>query len=395
VRKLGPPSEVVRLAAPVSRLIDGAWRRMHWWIGTMAVLYLLSGITVVRPDEAAVVLRWGRLVGATPALQEHGPGLLFAFPRPVDRIIRVQVKHVWEVPVRSLASIYEVLSESLDPLTGYALTGDQNIVQVDMVARYRVRSPAEWALYGPKSEDILRVEVTAAMIRSLGEMGVDRVLSDGRKDLIATATRRAQEGLDVSHSGLELSSLELTRLTPPLALVPDFDAVQSAYIGAQTMKNEAQGYAEAAIPAAQAQADAAIQEAHGAAASDLAIAEGDASAFQALDHEYRANPVVVRERLYRDAVEHALGTAGKVRWVPPPVGGSYHGFHITLSAPVAGPPMSPPPAAVSAPTPIPTPQPPALGRPNSNLGSVPPGGASDDDDEIPTPTPQPPAVGRP
>ena len=104
------------------------------------------------------------------------------------------------------------------------------------------------------------------------------------------------------------------------------------------MKNEAQGYAEAAIPAAQAQADAAIQEAHGAAASDLAIAKGDADAFQALDRQYRANPVVVRERLYRDSVEHAIGQRGKVRWVPPPVGGSYHGFHITLSAPVAGPP---------------------------------------------------------
>ena len=70
---------------------------------------------------------------------------------------------------------------------GYAVTGDENIVHVDMVARYRVRDPAEWAFYGPKAEDVLRVEVTAAMVRSLGEMGVDRVLSDGRKDLIATA----------------------------------------------------------------------------------------------------------------------------------------------------------------------------------------------------------------
>ena len=105
---------------------------------------------------------------------------------------------------------------TLDPLTqGYALTGDHNIVHVDMVARYRVRDPAEWAFYGPKSEDVLRVEVTAAMVRSLGEMGVDRVLSDGRKDLIATATKRAQAGLDASHTGLELSSLELTRLSPP------------------------------------------------------------------------------------------------------------------------------------------------------------------------------------
>ena len=45
VRKLGPPSEIGRLAAPVARLIDGAWQRMHWWVATMAVLYLLSGIT--------------------------------------------------------------------------------------------------------------------------------------------------------------------------------------------------------------------------------------------------------------------------------------------------------------------------------------------------------------
>ncbi len=119
---------------------------------------------------------------------------------------------------------------TLDPISqGYALTGDQNIVHVEMVARYRVREPAEWAFYGPKAEDILRVEVTAAMVRSLGEMGVDRVLSDGRKDLVETAMRRAQAGLDAVHAGLELTSLELTRFAPPIVLARDFDAVQSAY----------------------------------------------------------------------------------------------------------------------------------------------------------------------
>ena len=83
MRRLAPPSEIGQLAAPLARLLDGAWQRMHWWIATMTVLYALSGITVVKPDEVAVVLRWGRLVGETPALQEHGPGLLFTFPRPV------------------------------------------------------------------------------------------------------------------------------------------------------------------------------------------------------------------------------------------------------------------------------------------------------------------------
>ena len=297
MRKLGKPSEIGRLAAPVARLLDLAWQRMHWWVGTMAVLYLLSGITIVKPDEVAVVLRWGKLIGATPALQAHGPGLLFAFPRPMDRVVRVQVKRVREIPVQTLAgpNIDENpdmggSSHTLDPLTeGYALTGDHNIVQVAMVARYRVRDPAEWAFYGPKSEDVLRVEVTAAMVRSLGEMGVDRVLSDGRKTLIATVTRRAQAGLDASHTGLELSSLELTRLSPPQALISDFDAVQSAFIGAETARKYSQAYAESAIPQAQSQADSASQSARAAGASELAAAQGSAEAFLSLNKEYQAN----------------------------------------------------------------------------------------------------------
>jgi membrane protease subunit HflK len=313
---------------------------MHWWVAAMGILYAVSGITVVKSDEMAVILRWGRLVGATPALQEHGPGLLFALPRPIDRVVRVQVKHVWEVPVTTLAGVGGGIT--LDPLKeGYALTGDQNIVQLDMIARYRVRDAADWAFYGPKVEDVLRVEVTAAMVRSLGEMAVDHVLADGRKTLIAMAAHRAQAGLDAVHSGLELSSLELTRLAPPLALAVQFDKVQSAYIGAETMKKEAQAYAETTIPQGQAEAEKAVQSARGDADATLALARGQADAFLALDREYRANPEVLRERLYRDAVEKSIGSAAKVRWVPPPVGGSYRGFRITAPS-ASSPPRTRP-----------------------------------------------------
>ncbi len=384
MRRLKAPSEISRLASPIAHLLDGAWQRMHWWIATMAVLYALSGISIVRPDEVAVILRWGHLVGATPALQEHGPGLLFAFPRPIDRVIRVQVKHVWEVPVTTLSAGDDAIAFeglTLDPIMqGYALTGDQNIVHVDMVARYRVREPAEWAFYGPKADDVLRVEVTAAMVRSLGEMGVDRVLSDGRKDLVDTAMRRAQTGLDAVHSGLELTSLELARLSPPLVLARDFDAVQSAYIGAETSKKEAQAFAESAIPQAQADTDSKLQSARAAAASDLAVAHGDAQAFGALDREYRANAVVVRERLYRDSVERAIASAGNVRWVPPPFGGTYRGLHITVNAGNAGP--NPRSNAAASPPVVP----PAPSTSPRSTGPVPPAGGQgaagggDDDD---------------
>ena len=331
MRRSGVPSELGRLAAPLARGLDAAWRRMHWWVGVMALLYAVSGITVIGPDEVGVVQRWGRLVGDSPATREHGPGLLFAFPRPVDQVTRVKTKYIRELAIK-LAPPEDTTDGGtrLDPLTvGYALSGDQNIVHVKLVARFRVREPAEWVFYGPRSEDIVRTEVTAAIVRSLGEMGVDHVLAEGRKDLIQTVTQRSQAGLDAAHSGLELVALELTGLTPPRALVNDFDAVQSAYIGAETQKKDAEAFAQGIVPKAHASANAEAQAARADAATAQARAEGDVDAFLALEREYRANPAVVRERLYRDAAEKAIASAAMVRWVPPPAPGrGYQGLRV-------------------------------------------------------------------
>jgi membrane protease subunit HflK len=313
---------------------------MHWWIAAMALLYALSGITVIRADEVAVLQRWGRLVGETRALQEHGPGLLFALPKPVDRVVRVQSRHVGQLSIETLAnpSQWASIAETLDPLAvGYALSGDQNVVHVAMLAHYRVRDVADWAFYGPASEDILRVEVTAAMVRSLAEIGIDHILGDGRKDLIETASRRAQSGLDAAHSGLELVSLELTDLRPPHALAKDFDAVQSAYIKTETERKVAQAFAQDVVPRAHAEADAAVQLAQANAAAAQAQARGDATAFLVLAQQYRANRAVLRERLYRDAVERAIGGAQGVRWIPPPSGRRYEGLRISLDAPEPAP----------------------------------------------------------
>jgi modulator of FtsH protease HflK len=355
MRRRAAPSEWARLIEPFLATLDAAWQRMHWWVLMMGVLYLISGISVVRSDEVAMVERWGRLLGSTPAEQIHGPGLLLAFPPPIDRVVRVSTQSVREVVVATLASdmgakgpsqlaqepdrdtIGKTMGaksprqaptytgETLDPLTvGYALTGDQNIVHLTMAARYRVRDPVEWAFRGPDSETILRAEVTAAMVRSLGEMGVDQVLAEGRKDLIGRATRRAQEGLDVAHSGLELVSLELISLSPPAALTAHFQSVHGADISAETQRQTAHALAQKVVPEAQASANQSVQAARAEAATELAQAEGAAKSFLALQREYRSDPGVVRERLYRDSLEKALGATALTRWIPPPVAGSEH-----------------------------------------------------------------------
>jgi membrane protease subunit HflK len=333
-RRAQAPSEIARLVTPLAYVLDAAWRRMHWWLAAMVVAYVLSGIRTVRSGEVAVVLRWGHVVGGV-----HGPGAMYALPWPIDEVVRAPIKQVSELRIDTLLDTHGGDHE-LDPIkTGYALTADHNIVQVQIVAHYRVRDPVAWAFYGANPEDVLRTEISAAMVRSLGEMGVDRVLSDGRKQLITTVTGRAQAGLDVAQSGLELTGLELTKLTPPTKVAADFDAVQSAFIGAETAKKQAQAYAQSAVPAAQAAANQAIQLAHADAAAAQAAADSDARAFLALAEQVHQNPIVIRERLYRETLDRVISRAN-VRWVPPPAGGRYADFRIELERKDAGPALA-------------------------------------------------------
>lgn len=334
MRRRRAPSELARLARPIATLVDALWRRMHWWIAVMAILYALSGITVVKEGEVGLILRWGKLVPGT-----HESGLLFAWPRPVDEVVHVDVKHIAELRIDTLANRERsATGDTLDPVAvGYALTGDHNVVHVEMLAHYQIQDPVRWALSGPSAEDALRVEATGAMMQSLGELEVDHVLSDGRKELVSNATRRAQAGLDEAQTGILLTSLELTKLGPPDAVVRDFDAVQSAVIGATTKQKEAQEFAQRAVPQARAISDRVQQEARGSASLAEAKAAGDADAFEKLAAEYRRDSGVERERLYRDAIDRVLA-AGSVRWVPPPVGSRYEHLRIPIDPGTAGAP---------------------------------------------------------
>src|SRR5438874_13815100 len=90
--------------------------------------YLLTGVYQVGPDERAVVRRFGQVV-ARP-----GPGLGVGLPWGVDRVDRVPVRTVRQVRVG-----YD--PEAGAPGTtpqGQMLTGDQNLVNVQLVVDYAI-----------------------------------------------------------------------------------------------------------------------------------------------------------------------------------------------------------------------------------------------------------------
>jgi len=325
--------------------LDAAFKFLRWGAIVVLAAIALSGVTYVRSHEQAVVVRFGKLAGATAADQVHGPGILIAYPYLVDRIIRVPVRTVQEMQIADFAigtaggqptaqeqtgaeageqgaeqpSEAEATPESttIDPTKmGYCVTGDQNIVHADVVVKFQISDPINYALYVKDPEAVVRSTVCEALTQAIGAKGVDSVLAEGKKDLAVAVRDRAQKRLDETYTGVQLAALEFREIVPPAAVAPDFEDVINAYVEKQTKVQEAQTYREQEVPKAQADRDRAISEAQGFAADRLARARGEAATFRSVLAEYRANPKVVRERLYREKVEKIIGGVGKRLLVP-------------------------------------------------------------------------------
>ncbi len=335
-------SELRRFGRPLLRSLELGLDYMSWGVLAMFAAYMLSGFVVVRSDEVAVVLRFGGLAGGTPATAVRQPGLHYTLPQPVDEIVRVKVKKVYELEIRDLHFPRPTPErgappalETIDPVReGYALTGDRNIIQVDMVARYRIDDPVAFALHQATPQELLRDTIMTATVRTMGEVEVDSLLSDGRSQFQVQVVQRAQERLNQSGAGMSLASLEITELAPPRQVRTEFEQVQNAFIDIETMLKGAQKEREEAIPRAKADRNEAVRDAESYATELLARARGDAAVWRDLYAEYKKNPRVVRERVYLEAIESSLPNAERIRWVPAPTGARYGDgdFRITVPA---------------------------------------------------------------
>ncbi len=321
---------------PNRSFIDRLLESLRWVFPVLVVAYFLSGIVVIRSDEVGLVLRFGALAGGPVAAQRQ-PGLHYVFPRPIDEVVRVKIKKVYEVEINDLHArgrTQRISPTSIDPTgEGYTLTGDQNIIQLDLVARFQVDDPIAFALHQNDPQELLRSSVMAAAVRTMGELEVDSVLSEGRAEFIVTVVQRAQARLRGAKAGIDLVSIEVSDLSPPEQVRQDFEEVQNAFIDMRTKVTEAKRQREQELPRAQAERDQELRAAEVYATELLARAKGDTAAWRDLYAEYRTSPKVLRQRLYLESIERALPSVASLRFVPPPEGRRYppESFRISIS----------------------------------------------------------------
>ncbi len=312
-------------------------RHLSSWLLLLFGLYLASGITIVQPDEVALVYRFGTLRNAGTAQAVAQPGMLLALPKPFERVQRIPVQKVFEQKVeglhfRAVGQMTFLSSSTLDPeKVGYALTGDGNVVHVSFSVNHQIADPVLYATQIVDIEGLLDQVVRSVALQEIANRSVDAILSDGREDMVQSISNGVRTEIDRLHLGIRLVSLEMVDLVPPYQIKDEFSAVQTASIEAQTAIQQAEEYRSAQLPKAQTTYNRELSNARSMATQTLATAKAEASVFEELAMEAKKHPEVVYRRLLQERLESIGQNAGDVRFVPPPLGKKYpEGYRILL-----------------------------------------------------------------
>jgi modulator of FtsH protease HflK len=208
--------------------------RPRYFLLLALIAYLLTGIAQVRPEERAVVRRFGRVV-ARP-----GPGLWVGLPWGIDRVDRVPI-----LTARQLGAGYNPDTWSDIPGTpaGQFLTGDHNLVNVQLVLHYAIGETDDdlddYVMHQDQVTGVLERLTEAAVSEWAAGRPVDQVLLTGSAALPAWVMDRAAERLPAFRLGVRLQRVSVAYLAPPEEVRAAFESVTQAQTGIRTKELQA------------------------------------------------------------------------------------------------------------------------------------------------------------
>jgi membrane protease subunit HflK len=274
----------------------------------LALIVLWNGIYTVRAHEQAVVLRFGKLSHVV------GPGLHFKIPL-VDEAVKVSVEeHTVRLPYAPETPGPEPRPElTTDSAESLMFTGDLYAALVEWTVQWRVVEPDKYvfSIAAPHIEQTIHAAAQAVMHRLVGDYSIDEILTTKREEVGLQAQKATQKLLDAYDCGIQITGLQMQRVTPPHAVKPAFDRVNESIQQKDTLVSEALKERSKLIPQAEAKRDRLIRDAEGYASRRRAEAQGEISALLAKYREYEKAPDITRRRMYLEAMEEILSTTGQ------------------------------------------------------------------------------------
>jgi membrane protease subunit HflK len=222
----------------------------------------------------------------------------------VDRVFKVKVNQTQRLVIGG--DVIDGILGRTQPLASQFLTGDQNIVNMRVVAQYSVAVPADYLFRSVDTERSVGAAVEADLARRIARHGVDAVLTTEKIAIQDEVLAAAQRRLNDYRAGVKLSTVNIELVVPPAEAAGAFRDVASARADTARIVDEARGYANDLIPRARGEARQTMESAEAYRQSKVNEALGDAARFTAVAAEYARAAQVTGERAYFEAMEQIL-----------------------------------------------------------------------------------------
>jgi HflK protein len=289
----------------------------RWTFGLAAACWVLSGIALIGPEQAGVVLHFGRWT------ETLDPGIYYRWPWPIDAVARVAPKRIQAAEIGYRTNLNAPVPASEPQVYGWniqhregryrkvpeealMLTGDENLVEVNAVVQFSIADLSRYLFRSKEPETVIRAVAERALRLSVARESLDAILTDRRSDVEATWKEELEENLQAYGSGMRVLSVQLQDVHPPVEVVEAFRDVASALEERSTRINEAEAYLREQLPLARGQSKARLLSAEGYTAARVERSQGESLRFSERQKAYRLAPDVTASRLYFESIEQVL-----------------------------------------------------------------------------------------
>jgi membrane protease subunit HflK len=197
-------------------------------------------------------------------------------------------------------------------IESFMLTGDQNIIDAEMIVQYKIKEPVNYLYKFVKPQLTVREASEASLRTVIGRHNIDEALTAGKFVIQEETKFLLQSILDKYETGILVVAVQLQDVSPPRPVIAAFKDVASAKEDKNRMINQAEGYRNDVIPKARGKAQALIHEAEGYREARIQRAEGDVAKFLAILEEYNKAKIVTKKRLYLESMESILPGIRKI-----------------------------------------------------------------------------------
>lgn len=271
------------------------------------LLWLSSGIYIVRPDEQGVVMRFGEFHRTTAS------GLNFHLPYPIEKRLIRSVTSINRVEVGFRSGMTRGKNgEALIPEESLMLTGDENIVDINFEVQWKIAKAEDFLFQIRNPEATVKAVAESAMREVIGKSQLAIILTTGREDVALATKKLMQETLDEYKAGVEIVGINLRDANPPAQVIDAFLDVQSARVDMETARNQAETYRNDILPRARGEAEKLVLDAEAYKQEVIARAKGEASRFSAVYNEYKQAKDVTKRRMYLETMEDIMKGMNKV-----------------------------------------------------------------------------------